>query len=430
MINKLNLILLNILFFLILLILVNGRSILGIYIFSFRIGELLTGVSFVFILYALFKYKYFLDIFGSPFLITFFSLIIYFFIQNFLKNESFTNLYIYKSSVYIWYIAYIFIGYQIFKNYKFSSNIFIIGYAGLLVQYIFNVLFYPEALISFFSEYSDKVQFLKGSEISIFFIIVTFFSNRYFKKGYMIDLFLLISSLYFPLTIFKSRSAGFAIGCYIIYEIYLKRDYFKVNIKKSIILVLLCASFFAYTSHNLVDNIYEVEETERAIAQVFKHKYVVSNTYYEEVPFLYIFNNRLFSADGNLNWRLQLWQDGLHELLQNDNFITGIGFSSRPEVFNDAIFSGLDGLNENFHNYFLNVLIRGGMFSLLLVIIFFYNLSKNNLINFSKSDFYTFLLPLFFISMFDGSMENPYFAITFYFFVSSFFSGIKFRDKI
>ena len=108
------------------------------------------------------------------------------------------------------------------------------------------------------------------------------------------------------------------------------------------------------------------------------------------------------------------------ELFQKDNFITGIGFSSRPGVFNDAIFSGVDGLNENIHNYFLNVLIRGGIFNLLLIILLFYNLSKNSFTNFSKSDFYTFLLPLFFISMFDGSMENPYFAITFYFFVSSF----------
>jgi len=430
MIDKLNKLLINFLFLFVLLILINGRSLLGIYVLGFRIGELLTGFSFVLIIYAFVKYKYFISNFGLPTLLIFASMIIYFLFFNFLRNESFTNLYIYKSSVYIWYIAYLFIGYQIFKNYKFSPNVFIFGYVGLLVQYIFNVLFYPEVLISFFSEYSDKVQFLKGAEISIFFIVITFFSNRYFKNGFMIDLFLLSSSIYFPLTIFKSRSAGFALGCFIIYELYLLKDYFKTNLRKSLVLVLLCTLLFAFTSHNLVDNIYEVEETERAIAQVFKHKYVISNTYDEEVPFLYIFDSRLYSADGNLNWRLQLWQDGVQELFQKDNFITGIGFSSRPGVFNDAIFSGVDGLNENFHNYFLNVLIRGGIFNLLLIILLFYNLSKNSFANFSKSDFYTFLLPLFFISMFDGSMENPYFAITFYFFVSSFFSGIKFKDKL
>ena len=168
MIDKLNKLLINFFFCLFLLILINGRSLLGIYVLGFRIGELLTGFSFVLIIYAFVKYKYFISNFGLPTLLIFASMIIYFLFFNFLRNESFTNLYIYKSSVYIWYIAYLFIGYQIFKNYKFSPNVFIFGYVGLLVQYIFNVLFYPEVLISFFSEYSDKVQFLKGAEISIF----------------------------------------------------------------------------------------------------------------------------------------------------------------------------------------------------------------------------------------------------------------------
>ena len=45
---------------------------------------------------------------------------------------------------------------------------------------------------------------------------------------------------------------------------------------------------------------------------------------------------------------------------------------------------------------------------------------------FNRFDVITFVLPLLIISMFDGSMENPYFGILFYFFLSSFYAGIKF----
>jgi hypothetical protein len=48
---------------------------------------------------------------------------------------------------------------------------------------------------------------------------------------------------------------------------------------------------------------------------------------------------------------------------------------------------------------------------------------------FTNFELLLFFLPLAFISMFDGSMENPYFAIVFYFFVSSFFTGVKFKKR-
>ena len=131
-----------------------------------------------------------------------------------------------------------------------------------------------------------------------------------------------------------------------------------------------------YPESSLVDNTFEVQETPEAVVQVFKHKYIVSNTFDDEVPFFYIFEDRLYSADGNLNWRLQLWQDIFMFAEQNNEIMFGQGFHVRPLVFNNFIYSGLDGLNENSHNYFLNIFIRGGIFGILLVLYFFYNMLK------------------------------------------------------
>ena len=420
---------LNSLFILILIILVNGRSLMGLYVFGFRLAELLTGFSIVLLFLLIYKMKFFRNNLGPRFINSFLILVIYFVVINLINSANFLDLYLYKSSVYIWYITFIFFGLIIFKNLEITKNYFYLGYIGLFIQFMFNVLYYPDFLTQFFNEYSDKTQFLKGAEIAIFFIVVTFFANKYAENGSLVDLFVLTSSLYIPLIFFKSRSAAIVLLFYIVIMVYRKKKYFVENKRRSLILFLISTILFLATSHFLLDLSFEFEETPEAVAQVFKHKYVVSNTFDDEVPFFYIFESRLYSADGNLNWRLQLWQEIIIFAEQNDEILFGQGFDSRPPVFDNFIYSGLDGLNENSHNYFLNIFIRGGVFGLLLVLYFFYNMIKIPKFKFTNFEFLLFFLPLAFISMFDGSMENPYFAIVFYFFVSSFFTGVKFKKR-
>ena len=419
----------NSLFISILVVLVNGRSLMGLYIFGFRLAELLTGFSILLLFLLIYKNNFFRKNLSERFIFSYLLLVIYFFIFNLINSANFLDLYLYKSSVYIWYISFMFFGFIIFKNIEITKNFFYLGYLGLFVQFIYNVIYYPDFLTQFFNEYSDKTQFLKGAEIAIFFIVVTFFANKYVENGPLVDLFVLTSSIYIPLIFFKSRSAAIALFIYIVVMLYRKKKYFFENLKRSSILFMISVFLFLTTSHFLVDNTFEVQETPEAVVQVFKHKYIVSNTFDDEVPFFYMYEDRLYSADGNLNWRLQLWQDIYMFAEQNNEIMFGQGFHVRPVVFNNFIYSGLDGLNENSHNYFLNIFIRGGIFAILLVLYFFYNMLKITKVNFTNFEFLIFFLPLVFISMFDGSMENPYFAIVFYFFVSSFFTSVKFKNR-
>jgi hypothetical protein len=419
----------NSLFILILIILVNGRSLMGLYLFGFRLAELLTGFSIFLIFILIYKMKFFRENLGPKFVNSFLILVFYFFVLNLINSANFLDLYLYKSSVYIWYIPFMFFGLVVFKNLEITKNYFYIGYLGLFIQFMFNVIYYPNFLTQFFNEFSDKTQFLKGAEIAIFFIVVTFFTNKYIEKGLLVDLFVLASSIYIPLIFFKSRSAAIALFIYVTVMVYRKKRYFFENKIRSSIVFLISIILFLTATHFILDNSFKLEETPDAVAQVFKHKYIVSNTYDGEASFLYIFENRLYSADGNFNWRLQLWQEIIMFAEQNDEIIFGHGFQSSPPVFDNFIYSGLDGLNENSHNYFLNIFIRGGIFGTLLILYFFYNMMKIPKLNFTNFEFLLFFLPLVFISMFDGSMENPYFGIVFYFFVSSFFSGVKFKKR-
>lgn len=417
------------LFFIILITLINGRSFLGLYIFGFRIGEYLTGVSILISLLVFIKNKYFVENLNNRIVYSYFFLIGYFLILNIFHGGNFLDLYIYKSSIFIWFISFFFLGYFVFKSINLTDSFLLFGYVGLFVQYIFNVIYYPDFLTNFYNNFSDKTQFLKGSEVAIFYIVVTFFANSVKEKGKYLDAFVLISSIYISLALFKSRSAGIALIIYFIVEIYVYRKYFKSDVRKSILLLLIFIILFSLSSFYLIDNPPNITEADDAVVQVLKHKYVVSNTYDDEVPLIYVYEGRLYSADGNLNWRFQLWQEVIDDSFSNDNILFGRGFDTKIPIFENKTYSGLDGTNENTHNYFLNIYARAGLVGLVVVIYFFVNLVKLVLSKYPKKRILNFLFPLFFISMFDGSMENPYFAPVFYFFLSSFFTSIKFKEE-
>ena len=93
---------------------------------------------------------------------------------------------------------------------------------------MFNIVYYPEFLIKFFNEYSDKTQFLKGAEIAIFFIVVTFFANKFSEGGPLVDLFVLMSSIYIPLIFFKSSQCYCFICLYHCYDLQKKKYFLKI----------------------------------------------------------------------------------------------------------------------------------------------------------------------------------------------------------
>ena len=126
----------NSLFILILVVLINGRSLMGLYIFGFRLAELLTGFSILLLFLLIYKNNYFREYLGSRFIFSYLLLVFYFFIFNLINSANFFDLYLYKSSVYIWYVSFIFFGFIIFKNIEITKNFFYFGYFGLLIQFI------------------------------------------------------------------------------------------------------------------------------------------------------------------------------------------------------------------------------------------------------------------------------------------------------
>ena len=151
----------------------------------------------------------------------------------------------------------------------------------------------------------------------------------------------------------------------------------------------------------------------------------------EYVNYLFYKNNRFYSTDVNINWRLQIWQDVTHDVSKQNLYFTGYGYKEKIPAMSaldfegNSVRSGLDGLNENVHNFFINLYARGGLTHVLLFFILFYFLIKKHREETGGYSSLAFILPLMFTSFFDASMENSHFPLIFYFLLGMIFHQKK-----
>jgi len=75
---------------------------------------------------------------------------------------------------------------------------------------------------------------------------------------------------------------------------------------------------------------------------------------------------------------------------------------------------GNDGSNENVHNYFINVLGRGGILQLITICIFIIAMISDVKDKQLKTIFIITLIPIYLTSFFDASMESLRFPFVFY----------------
>ena len=237
--------------FLVLTMLFN-RSFVGLYIFGFRLGELLTLVGLLIgIIFLSLPKKYLRDFYFND--LQFYSLkiiVLSYFIIGFLTNANFLNTYSYKSSSYIWTTFFLFLGIII----NFQSKISFEKLSILLIfipffTYLFSSGNYPNVFIDFFKENSDKFQFLKASDIFIGYASVNFLMKYILKSQNRRFLFFLITSgLLLPLLLFASRGSFLGVLIYMTFEIFYSRKYILNNKTRVFIYILISSIFFSFST--------------------------------------------------------------------------------------------------------------------------------------------------------------------------------------
>ena len=422
-----------------LLTLMFGRPFMGLYLYTFRIGEYLIGFSFFLLIYGIiFKRKFIIEK-NSYFYFIPLSISTTFIFFAFFKNDDFLNPYVFRSSMYIWAISFILVGYFWSNNFIFKK-IYIISVNFFLIYiYYVSVFKYPLVFSDFFKQYSDKFDYLKASEIILVFTFVTYQNKILVNSDVKNYLFILYSALYLPLFLIMSRGAALGLLLYLIVElVFIRKTILNDLIKYSLvsmlgILVFITSSFFI-----VEDKAIENEGISFVLQDVMDTK----NTSTESLLSFYTHSNRLFSHDGNINFRLQIWQDVVNysingnvylpkegftflESFNGNEILIGSSYSYKIPAMNNVDYQGLDRSNESVHNYFVNIYARGGLIHLILLVSLFYFVfeyfKKKN-----KANLLNILVPLLTVAMFDAAMESPNYTFIFFFLIGTLFSEVKF----
>ena len=417
-----NLKFLNLIFVLILFIF--GRVFMGLNIFTLRLGEILIGISALFFIYFIVKDlvnfknlskedKNITIIFALIASHTAYVLLFY--------GYEFFNLYPFKASSYIWVLGFFYVGRN--SNYNFSSKKSLVAiYLALVLSYFSSIFGITNDYQEMLLRYTDKFDYLKASDLIIFFIFfLYFFKQSIFSNQLNINLFIFLFSIfYLPLMMNKSRGASIAFMLLISFLIY---ELIKLKKPKNFYILIIFLSFiiFVLSAFIVSKSPIELKEIDDKVLYVSTSRYEkpVQNTpqVIDDYPILYTEGRRLFSSDGNLNWRLQIWQDVFEDTYSKNIVLKGYGYNFKIPAMEPAYRSGNDGTNENVHNFFVNIYARGGLIHLLLYLSFLTFLFKSAKQNNRLKIFAMVFVPLIFTSFFDASMENAHYPLIFYFLI-------------
>ncbi len=402
------------------------RSFMGIYVFGYRIGELaILSTMLVLILYIvnLRKDKIFDNFKDTNFDKLIILILTSFMIIGVYSGSSFLNPYTYKASSYIWSLGFFFLGYMIFEKYNLNRYYVLLFLPILIYMYFLAIYDLPYSIQEFILSISDKYEPHKGSDILLMFVVIFFVFIRINEnKRAALEIFILFSALYLPLLLYKSRGAFIALGIYFLIELFnLRKDLLNSNFYRNIallIITLLVAiqSIFLVTRSGVI----KIYETEAKVSQVVKHRApeLRPNEY---VNYLFIRDNRFYSTDVNINWRIQIWQDVFRDIAEENLYLFGHGYSEKIPAMSaldhegNSVRSGLDGMNENVHNYVVNLYARGGIMHILLFALFYFSLIRKHKADTGSYSSLILIIPVMFASFFDASMENSHFPLIFYF---------------
>lgn len=421
------------------LMLLFNRPFVGLPIFNIRIGELLIFSSLLILITligsSILKIKIFDSDINKIFKVLY-GIVFLFAASIFINNSNVLSSYTYKSSVYIWTIGYLFTG-LIFANFQNESKTFFRYISPLFMaipflHYFFSTGFFPNFIINFFNTYSDKFEFTKASDIMMSLLIANILSFKYIKNDFikMIYFFTSISCL-LPLLLLMSRGSFVSAVIFFGLIIISYRKYFINNIKKSLFLLLISLFLFTLSTYNVsgVDFSFNLNfgEDSNEELSVLENVKTISKKNDTRKAFLslYISDGRLMSIDNTTNWRLDIWQDVFFDMQDKKILIKGYGHNEIIPVMTDPSAPGRlgrDGLNENVHNYFVNIFARGGIFQLSMFIYFYLallNLWRKRFANFS---ILIYMIPILFNSTLDMSMEGVQYPLIFFAFVGYLFA--------
>jgi hypothetical protein len=410
------------------------RSFVGLGFFNHLLGEYIVLFGFIYLFFLVLYSSKTHRLFSLK-IIT--AILIYYLLQLVFTQANITNTYTFKASSFIAMTAYFYLGLNLPRQNEYIQKIKKWLPLMLPIIYFLGSGLYPDFLTNFFIENSDKFQFIKASDVLMGVLIIVFYQTGFNEKRNDLYLFLIIPA-FIPLLLYLSRGSFVAIVLFFVMELFTHRKQFISNLPRTFVLALVSMFIFVFSTFNIYGNLNfeksnplineELDKRQTEVIQENLLDLIERRNTVGVVFSLYFEDNVLKSTDGTLNWRLDIWQDLLSDINISNKNLFGYGYNEILSVMTDASEPGRmgrDGMNENIHNYFLNIFARGGLILLILFValhITFVREWKSINGNYRLANF---IIPLLVASFFDISMEGVQFPLNYYFFVGAFLSYKK-----
>lgn len=410
---KLNLCLL---FFLILLF---SRSFVGLKFASFRLGEVLVLISLLLLSSILFFRNI---LYSNKIKWNITLIIVSFLISSYLNEANYFLPYTFKSSSYIWTIGFLLIGIFLSKDldYLKLNNIFktLVLSIGFL-SFLFSTGNYPNIIIEIFTKYSDKFQFTKASDNFMIILVLVVASNLIIKNNkYKLLFTYSLCSLFLPLLLFQSRGSFVGVILILLFETFYFRKFILNNLKVYLLVILSSMVFSFIGLYRTADiDLNAISSEPVATITESSSKIVANKNTIDTLFSFYLEEGRIFSTDSTTNWRLDIWQDIVFDLVDRNKLFIGYGYNEIIPVMTDPSAPGRvgrDGLNENVHNIFFTALSRGGLIHLVIYASLFVNIIIYWKKKYENLRILTIIVPTLFVSSLDISLDGVHFPFIFY----------------
>ena len=412
-------------------VMVFMRSFVGIYIFGIQLGKIYTGLSLLACLLLSSKKIFFLffdeDLNNLRKSLQFVTLSFFVVV---LINRNFTfDLSSLRNSSFVWSIGYFFIGYYLVNRIN-KYYLMVASSLVLFASYFVTFINYPNFIMDFFISFGDKFQFIKAADTLLLLIVFNFLVKKMnFDTKFEFIMFLFTLSLFYPYFFVQSRGSVLGALIYLLFNLYSYRRYIINNYFRSLILIIFSGILF-YGSSFLISGISYSDEYNPESIQEVNEILIDEVVTKKDVPkgFLtfYFADGRIHSYDNTTNWRLDIWQDLVEDLYKKNKILFGLGYEGIFEIMLDPTAPGRlgrDGLNENVHNYFMNIFGRGGIFQLSIFLYLYLNIYRFwKQKGYSTNSFYTLILPLLVVSSLDVTMEGVQFPLIFFSFLGYYVS--------
>lgn len=427
------------------------RSFVGLKFFSYPLGYFIVAAGGLFTLIYLFIAINKKNSILSKISLTFFLSILLFLTNLFIYESNLFSSYTVRSSSFLWITGY-YVFFLIIKiiDFEVFDRVVAIFFPIPIILYIFNTGYYPDYFMNFFMKYSDKFTFSKASDIAIASLICfVIFLIKYPNNIKIFYYIFLVSGILLPLLLYMSRGSFVGILMFNLILITFYREIIFQNSKHFLLILITSITFFFISTLWISDepsslsflNFLKTNKTEVQISS--DDEILISETFQNSFKdlskkgntrnaflSLYIEDGRLKSNDQTTDWRLDIWQDIIQDLGDKNIFLTGYGYDSIIPVMLDPTAPGRlgrEGLNENVHNYFVNLLARGGIFNLIIFIIFHIFTFLIWKLEFKNNKILMFIVPLLFISSLDTSMEGVQFPFLYYSYLGILFNYEKYK---